>query len=246
MSTYGDPIVQPLPGALGGQEQPEGEETLAIDAIPLRHWGWWISAAIILFVLLALLWSLWHNPNVSVKYIGQNLFAPFVLRGVVVTLELTVIAMVVGVVGGTLIAVMRLSGEPCPSPWPGLHLVLSRHAGAGADTVLGLLRRPVPADLPGMPFTSSSPFGSVDTTGSTGIHCSRSWPRPERDGLRAQSWCGPASSRSTRGRYEAAQSLGMSGRLTMRRIILPQAMRVIIPPMGNETISMLKTTALVS
>ena len=49
-----------------------------------------------------------------------------------------------------------------------------------------------------------------------------------------------------KGQSEAAQSLGMSFPQTMRRVVLPQAMRVIIPPMGNETISMLKTTALVS
>ena len=48
------------------------------------------------------------------------------------------------------------------------------------------------------------------------------------------------------GQTEAAQSLGMTRLLTMRRIVLPQAMRVIIPPTGNETISMLKTTSLVS
>ena len=49
-----------------------------------------------------------------------------------------------------------------------------------------------------------------------------------------------------KGQTEAAQSLGMSPPLTMRRIVLPQAMRVIIPTMGNETISMLKTTSLVA
>jgi polar amino acid transport system permease protein len=48
------------------------------------------------------------------------------------------------------------------------------------------------------------------------------------------------------GQTEAAQSLGMTRLQTMRRIVLPQAMRVIIPPTGNETISMLKTTSLVS
>ena len=46
------------------------------------------------------------------------------------------------------------------------------------------------------------------------------------------------------GQTEAAQSLGMTRLQTMRRIVLPQAMRVIIPPTGNETISMLKTTSL--
>jgi polar amino acid transport system permease protein len=46
------------------------------------------------------------------------------------------------------------------------------------------------------------------------------------------------------GQTEAAQALGMTRLQVMRRIVLPQAMRVIIPPTGNETISMLKTTSL--
>ena len=48
------------------------------------------------------------------------------------------------------------------------------------------------------------------------------------------------------GQSEAASALGMSRMQTLRRIVLPQAMRVIVPPTGNETISMLKTTSLVS
>src|SRR5690242_13489778 len=48
------------------------------------------------------------------------------------------------------------------------------------------------------------------------------------------------------GQTEAAQALGMTRLQTLRRIVLPQAMRVIIPPTGNETISMLKTSSLVS
>jgi polar amino acid transport system permease protein len=48
------------------------------------------------------------------------------------------------------------------------------------------------------------------------------------------------------GQAEAATALGMSWGLTMRRVVLPQAMRVIIPPTGNEVISMLKTTSLVT
>jgi polar amino acid transport system permease protein len=48
------------------------------------------------------------------------------------------------------------------------------------------------------------------------------------------------------GQTDAAQALGMTRLQTMRRIVLPQAMRVIVPPTGNETISMLKTSSLVS
>ena len=112
MSAHGEATAEPLPGSRGGQGPPADDEAFAIDAVPLRHWGRWISAAIILFVLFALLWSLWHNPNIDIATIRDNLFAPYVLRGVVVTIELTIIAMVVGLVGGMLLAVMRLSQNP--------------------------------------------------------------------------------------------------------------------------------------
>ena len=79
MSTY-DEALPPV-----AQEPPGWDDSESIDAIPLRHWGRWVSAAIILFVLFALLWSLRHNPRVDISYVIQTLTAPFVLRGVVVT-----------------------------------------------------------------------------------------------------------------------------------------------------------------
>ena len=109
MSTYGEALPT---AAQGGVEPPGWDEAESIDAIPLRHWGRWVSAAIILFVLFALLWSLWHNPRVDISYVLQTLTAPFVLRGVVVTIELTIIAMVIGIAGGVTLAVMRLSPNP--------------------------------------------------------------------------------------------------------------------------------------
>jgi polar amino acid transport system permease protein len=49
-----------------------------------------------------------------------------------------------------------------------------------------------------------------------------------------------------RGQHEAAKALGVTSMQSMRHIILPQALRVIVPPMGNELIGMLKATAIVS
>jgi polar amino acid transport system permease protein len=49
-----------------------------------------------------------------------------------------------------------------------------------------------------------------------------------------------------KGQYEAAKALGMNSKLTMRRIIIPQALKVIIPPLGNEGVTLIKDTALVS
>src|SRR5664280_3271651 len=61
------------------------------------HWGRWVSAAVLLFLAFALAWSLAHNPNVGWSTIGQYLFKPLTLRGVLVTIEMTIIAMVIGI-----------------------------------------------------------------------------------------------------------------------------------------------------
>src|SRR5664279_411923 len=99
--------------ALSAPVAPEpSERPQLIKAIPVRHWGRWVSAAVLLFLAFALAWSLAHNPNVGWSTIGQYLFKPLTLRGVLVTIEMTIIAMVIGIAGGTMIAVMRLSDNP--------------------------------------------------------------------------------------------------------------------------------------
>ena len=84
----------------------------AMKAIPVRHWGRWIAAVLIILLMAAAAYSIAKNPRVGWSTIGDFLFDGYILGGVVVTLYLTVIAMAIGVVGGTLIAVMRLSKNP--------------------------------------------------------------------------------------------------------------------------------------
>jgi polar amino acid transport system permease protein len=217
-----------------------------IEAIPIRHWGRWISAVVILFVAFAMLWSLWHNPNVDISTIRQNLFKPYVLRGVVVTIELTIIAMVIGLVGGVLLAVMRLSPNPVLKTVAWAYIWFFRGTPILVQILfwgfVGALYKNI---FVGLPFTGIV-FGHASTSRLIGAFTAAILALGLNEAAYAAELVRAGIISVDRGQYEAAHSLGMSGGLTMRLIVLPQAMRVIIPPMGNETISMLKTTALVS
>jgi polar amino acid transport system permease protein len=232
--------------AVTDEARPIRERPEAIRAVPIRHWGRWISAAFIIFVLFALLWSLWHNPNVDIGYIGETLFAPFVLRGVVVTIELTIIAMIIGLVGGVLLAVMRLSANPVLSAVSWGYIWFFRGTPVLVQIIFwGFLGSLYPKLFLGIPFTGIV-FGSADTGRLYGAFVAAILALGLNEAAYAAELVRAGIISVDKGQFEAAHSLGMSGGLTMRLVVLPQSMRVIIPPMGNETISMLKTTSLVS
>lgn len=243
MSSYGETLPS---AARPGEQPPAYDEAMAIDAIPLRHWGRWISAAIIMFLLAALLWSLWHNPRVDISTISQNLFASYVLHGVVVTIELTFIAMVIGIVGGVLLAVMRLSGNPVLKTVAWAYIWFFRGTPALVQILFwGFLGALYPTLFLGIPFTGLV-FGQAATGRLYGSFVAAILALGFNEAAYAAELVRAGIISVDKGQYEAAHSLGMSGGLTMRLIVLPQAMRVIIPPMGNEVIGMLKTTSLVS
>jgi polar amino acid transport system permease protein len=217
----------------------------AIKAIPVRHWGRWISAAVIVYFAVALLFSFAKNPNVEWPVIKQYLFSPEVLRGVVVTLYLTVVSMVIGIVGGTLLAVMRLSSNYVLSTVAWVYIWFFRGTPVLVQILFwGYLGSLYPKLFLGLPFT-----GLIAGSAETGKLISATVAAILALGLNEAAYSAELVRAGIisvdKGQDEAAESLGMSPALTMRRITLPQAMRVIIPPMGNETISMLKTTSLV-
>ena len=230
----------------GGQVPLARPRPKPIEAVPLRHWGRWISAAIIIFLLVALLWSLWHNPRVDISYIGQTLFQPWVLRGVVVTIELTIIAMIIGLVGGVALAVMRLSANPVLSAVAWGYIWFFRGTPILVQILFwGFLGSLYPKIFLGIPFTGLV-FGSADTGRLYGAFVAAILALGLNEAAYAAELVRAGIISVDKGQNEAAFSLGMSPGLTMRMVVLPQAMRFIIPPLGNETISMLKTTALVS
>jgi polar amino acid transport system permease protein len=228
----------PAPSARAGN----GPE--AIRAIPVRHPWRWISALIVLLLATDAVYTLVTAPNMSWPIVGHYLFQHLVLEGVSLTLALTVVAMAIGIVLGIVLAVMRISPNPVMSLiswfyiwffrgtpvlvqiffWWNLAIVLPR-LGIGiapngpwffSDSTNHLIG-PFVAAMLGLGLNEAAYMAEIVRAGIISVE---------------------------HGQTEAAQALGMPRLQVMQRIVLPQAMRVIIPPTGNETISMLKTTSL--
>jgi polar amino acid transport system permease protein len=216
-----------------------------IRAVPVRHVGRWVAAVIVLVVAVALVRSAATAQGFQWSVVGEYLFDPRVLDGLRVTIELTLIAMVIGIALGIVLAIMRLSPNPLVSGSSWLYIWFFR----GTPVLVQLLFwYNIAALYPkigiGIPFGPSFVHADANTlikpftAAILGLGLNEGAYMAEivRAGMISVN----------EGQTDAAQSLGMSRLQTLRRIVLPQAMRVIIPPTGNETISMLKTTSLVS
>jgi len=237
---------QSLPAG-AGVPAPAGTRPEAIKAIPVRHWGRWISAVVVIYLVAALLYSFIKSPNTDWSVVGNYLFSSLVLHGVALTIELTFVCMVVGAVGGTVLAVMRLSDNPVLSTIAWGYIWFFRGTPVYVQIILwgniGVLWTRFYAGLPftGLALGSTSSGHLVNNLFvvavlALGLNEAAYAAELVRAGIISVE----------AGQTEAASSLGMSPTLIMRRIVLPQAMRVIIPTMGNETISMLKTTSLLA
>ncbi|HSB39746.1 MAG TPA: amino acid ABC transporter permease, partial [Gaiellaceae bacterium] len=168
-----------------------------------------------------------------------------VLRGLVVTLELTALSMAIGIVLGTVLAVMRLSPNPLVSGASWTYIWLFRGTPVLVQILFwGYISALYPQFSLGIPFGPQFAHFSANSVITPFVAGMLALGLNEGAYMAEIVRAGIISVEE--GQTEAAQSLGMTRLLTMRRIVLPQAMRVIVPPTGNETISMLKTTSLVS
>jgi polar amino acid transport system permease protein len=228
-------------------EDPTGSpvEPGDIKAVPVRHTGRWVAAAIVLVLAVSIVDSIATNPRFEWGLVRHYFFSSQVLNGLRVTLELTLIAMAIGIVLGVVLAVMRLSPNPLVSTASWFYIWLFR----GTPVLVQLLfwqfiSALYPRISLGIPFGPELLHGDANTliTPFTaailglGLNEGAYMAEIVRAGIISVD----------EGQTDAGQALGMSRLQTMRRIVLPQAMRVIIPPTGNETISMLKTSSLVS
>jgi polar amino acid transport system permease protein len=216
-----------------------------IRAVPVRHYGRWIGAVLITYLAIWLVWSLAHNQNLHWDVIRANLTLDAVTHGIVVTLELTIIAMVMGIVGGAVLAVMRLSPNPLISGAAWVYVWFFRGTPVLVQILAwGFINAFIPKFAIGIPFGPTFAHFSANSlitpfvAGCLGLGLNEAAYMSEivRAGILSVDT----------GQSEASTALGMSRGQTLRRIVLPQAMRVIIPPTGNEVISMLKTSSLVS
>jgi polar amino acid transport system permease protein len=215
-------------------------------AIPRRHYGTWVARAVVVLIAAIFAQSLVVNPNYQWGVVGTYFFSPQILSGVLWTLGLTVGSMVMGIVLGTILAVMRRSHNVILSGAASLYIWFFRGTPLLVQLIFWYnLATLYPRLSLGIPFTSYV-FSSVSTNDvispltaallGLGLNQAAYTAEIVRSGILSV----------PEGQLDSASSLGMTRWMTMRRVILPQAMRVIIPPLGNETIGMLKTTSLVS
>jgi len=217
----------------------------AIKAIPVRHPGRWIAAAIIVFLGVAVVNSIATNHRFQWGIVRHYFFSSRVLHGLVVTLELTVLSMAIGIVLGVLLAVMRLSPNPLVSGAAWTYIWLFRGTPVLVQILLWYnIAALFPRFSVGVPFGPTFAHFSASSLITTFVAGMLALGLNEGAYMAEIVRAGIIS--VPEGQSDAAQSLGMTRLLTMRRIVLPQAMRVIIPPTGNETISMLKTSSLAS
>jgi len=228
-----------------------------IEARPVRHPWRWVAIAVIM-VLAAMLANLvFTNDAFDWPFVFQAMTQTPVIRGLYIgTLLTTVLAMALGVSGGVLIAVMRLSDNPVLSGVAWLFTWffrgVPRYVLLATMGALGILFQKglglgVPFDwkiLQLLGIDGTLRFATLDANAlfsglfgavlGLGLSEAAYMAEIARAGILSVD----------KGQAEAAEALGMSSGKTMRRVVLPQAMRVIVPPTGNETIAMVKDTSL--
>src|SRR4051794_26596402 len=238
----------------------------AIKAVPVRHPGRWLTVAVLAVLTAMFVHMLVTNDQFRWSFIFTSyepgkrgvMFTGPVLDGLRGTLLLTVTSMVIGVVLGVIIAIMRLSDN-----WilRGVAFIYTWFFRAVPRLVLAVLFGNLNILWTrigfGLPFDQqigrlfgiddlNAQFYSVKASdllagfvaGMLALGLSEAAYMAEivRAGIQS----------IDPGQFEAAIALGLSRNQVLRRIVLPQAMRVIVPPTGNEVIAMVKDTSLVA
>lgn len=216
-----------------------------IQAVPIRHWGRWVAVAVLLVLVAMAVHGLVFNDNFHWDIVGRTMFRPEIFTAIGWTLILTVSSMLIGIVIALVLAVMTRSDNPVLRAVATFYIWFFRGTPIYTQLIFwGLIGVIYPRLSLGIPFGPEFfDFRTYDlfTAGvcailGLGLNEGAYLSEIFRSGLNSVD----------PGQDEAARALGMSKGAILRRIILPQAMRVIVPPTGNETISMLKTTSLVT
>jgi polar amino acid transport system permease protein len=222
-----------------------GEPHSVIQAVKLRHpWRNLIAVVIVLYAL-GFIWDAALREAYDWPAFATYIFDKRISGAAMITLELTVLSMIIAVVLGILLAVMRLSPNPIFKAVSWFYLWLFRGTPVYVQLVFwGLLATIYPMLNIGIPF--APPFLEIPTQDAINVF----WLAVLGLGLNEAAYMAEIVRAGIlsvdRGQEEASKALGMTWFQTMVRIVVPQSMRIIIPPTGNEVISMLKTTSLVT
>ncbi len=224
-------------------QHPDHTDDLKI--VGKRYYGRWFSALVVLLCVIGMIHSMVNNPRFEWGVIAENFTGASILQGVLMTLELTVISVVLGFAFGTLLALMRLSSNPVLSTVSWAYIWFFRGVPMLVQLFLwyniAALYPTLSIYIPGLgeiwtaqANTLISPFSAAVI--ALVMHQSAYAAEIVRAGIQSVS----------NGQLEAARALGYRPAQIFRHTVLPQAMRAILPPAGNEIIGQLKTTAVVS
>ncbi|WP_034949811.1 amino acid ABC transporter permease [Erwinia oleae] len=223
----------------------DGATVDGLRIVSKKYAGRWISALIVALLLLAAGHSMLNNPRFEWAVIAENFTAPSIIQGVLMTLQLTAISVIVGFAGGTVLALMRLSSNPVLVAVSWSYTWFFRGVPMLVQLFLwynvAALYPTLSISLPWIGEIWSAPANALISPFSAAVialvmHQSAYAAEIIRAGIQSVG----------AGQIEAARALGYRPAQIFRHTILPQAMRAILPPAGNEVIGQLKTTAVVS
>ncbi|HCA88287.1 MAG TPA: ABC transporter permease [Streptomyces sp.] len=229
-------MTVPLDKAGPADAPPPGPAPENIKAIPVRHYGRWVSGLVVI-ALLALIVNAFMGADINWSAIPDFLFASSVLEGLWNTVFISVLSMVVGVILGIVLAVMRLSKNPVVTSVAWGYIWLFRGTPVFVQLILWFnLALVFPYINLGFYRDEMSDFMTPFMAALLGLALNEAAYMSEivRAGIQSVD----------EGQTEASHALGMTHSKTLRRVVLPQAMRVIVPPTGNEFLNMLKTSSL--
>ncbi len=213
---------------------------------PQQHHGLlWLTAAVVLFAIFLVGYSLVTNPRFEWGVVFGWFASERLFSGLMRTLQLTVISMAVGIVAGVLLALARLAPNFIIAGVAAFLVWIFRGVPVFVQLLFwGFIAAIYPRLSVGIPFGPE--FFSADANTIITPFLAAILGLGLNEGAYMSEIVRAGLLSVHRGQTEAAKALGMRRVTTFWRIILPQAMKIIIPPTGNQTISMLKTTSLVS
>lgn len=216
-------------------------EMVAADeqAVPRRKYGQWISAVLVAAAVAYLLWAIATNDNILWGVVAKYIWSEPILEGLQLTIVLTIAGMIIGILGGIVVAVMRLSdnfvlkwvsigyvwlirGTPLLIQillWFNMALFFPRLGIGPLSVSTNAVISPMVAALIALSLNEIAYMAEIMRGGILSV---------------------------AKGQTEAGAALGMTNLRILRRIVLPQAMKVVVPPTGNQLITLLKLTSLVA
>ncbi|MDE3720958.1 amino acid ABC transporter permease [Nocardiopsis sp. N85] len=252
MSSPTAPVDGPEP-----EKKAPGRSAEPITAVPVRYPERWVAAGLVLLLAAMFVHMLFTNDAFNWPFMMEHMFSDPVVRGVWITISATVLSMIIGIVLGILLAVMRLSGNPVLSTVSWLYTWFFRGVPRLVLAVLfgnlAILYQTIELGLPfdnywmaWLGMEGDARFFEIDTRTLLSGYVAGLMALSLSEGAYMAEIIRAGLQSVDKGQTEAGQALGMSRARVLRRITLPQAMRVVIPPTGNETIAMLKDTALLA